>query len=150
MATAERRQVSVKLTMDFRRVQRAAILFAVMALAVALMAGTAVAKGKPPGKGNPGKKDPVVTYVFKGEVASVDADSVVVNVEKGNNFAQSYAGQQVDFSVSENTKVVEDDAQTVLSDLDAGDKALVQVRAPKSGAESFTARMVVAKSPEAP
>ena len=127
--------------------KRAMILVALAALFAALTAGTAAAKGKPDGVGKPPKKDPVVTYVFKGEVASVDGDSVAVGVEKGNSFARPYAGQQVDFSVNEGTKIVEDDVRTVLSDLDAGDSALVQVRAPKSGAASFTARMVVAESP---
>jgi hypothetical protein len=53
----------------------------------------------------------------------------------------------VDFLVNETTKIVEDDLKTGLFDLDVGDRALVQVRAPKSSAESFTARMVVAESP---
>ena len=121
----------------------------VVMLAVAMVGGVAQAKGKPAGKGKApaGKGNPVVTYILKGEVAAVNTDSVVVSVEKGNNFARSYAGQQVNFLVSETTKIIEDDVETVLSDLDAGDMALVQVRAPKSGAESFTARMVVAESP---
>lgn len=126
-------------------------VFALVAmLAVAMVGGVAQAKGKPAGKGKPAqKKDPVVTYIFKGEVASVDTESVVASVQKGNKFAKSYAGQQVDFSVNENTRIVEDDVEATLLDLDAGDRALVQLRAPKSGATSFTARMVVAESPQA-
>ena len=120
---------------------------ALAALVVALTAATAAAKGKPDGVGKPAKGNPVVTYVFKGEVASVDDDSVLVGVEGGNSFARPYAGQQVDFPVDGKTKVVEDDLKTALSDLDVGDRALVQARAPKSGAEGFTARMVVAESP---
>ncbi len=128
-------------------VRRLIILVALAALVVALTSATAAAKGKPDRVCKPPKKDPVVTYVFKGEVASVDEDSVVVGVEKGNNFARPYAGQQVDFSADGSTKIVEDDLRTALSDLDVGDRALVQARAPKSGAEGFAARMVVAESP---
>jgi hypothetical protein len=116
----------------------------VVMLSVAMVGGVAQAKGKPAQK-----KDPVVTYVFKGEVASVDTDSVVVGVQKGNKFAKSYAGQQVDFSVDAKTKIVEDDVKTVLADLDAGDRALVQLRAPKSGATSFVASKIIAESPQA-
>jgi hypothetical protein len=120
----------------------------VASLMLAMVAGVADAKGRPAGKGKPAqKKNPVVTYVFKGEVVSADADSVVVSVEKGNKFAKSYAGQQVDFAANGATRVVEDDVKTVVSDLDAGDRVLVQLRAPKSGASDFTARMIVAESP---
>lgn len=131
--------------------RRTVVFMVVAALMVAMVSGAAMAKGKPAGKGKPGKakKNPVVTYVFKGEVASVDQDSVVVGVEKGNKFARSYVGQQVDFAVNGSTRIVEDDVKTAFSDLDAGDRALVKVRAPKRGAESFTARMVVAESPVA-
>jgi hypothetical protein len=130
--------------------RRSVVFLVAVALLVAVVSGTALAKGKPAGKGKLAqKKNPVVTYVFKGEVASVDGDSVVVSVEKGNKFARSYAGQQVDFAVNGTTRIVEDDAKTTLSDLDEGDRAVVKVRAPKSGAESFTARMVVAESPVA-
>lgn len=118
-------------------------------LALTMSAGVAQAKGKPAGKGKPPKKDPVVTYVFEGEVVSVDADSAVVDVQKGNQFARSYVGSQVDFSVTGTTKIVEDDAKAVLSDLDPGDRALVQLRAPKSGASSFVASKIVAESPVA-
>ncbi len=126
------------------------VLVLAATLALTMTAGMAQAKGKPDGTGKPpgtGKPDPVVTYIFKGEVLSVDTDSVAVSVEKGNKFAKSYAGQQVDFSVDENTKIVEDDVKTVLSDLDVGDRALVQLRAPKSGASSFVASKIVAESP---
>jgi hypothetical protein len=77
----------------------------------------------------------------------VDEDSMVVSVENGNSFARSYAGQQVDFSANDSTKVVQDDKEAALSDLDADDRALVQVRAPKSGVSDFTAGKIVAESP---
>ena len=111
----------------------------------------AQAKGKPADKGKSGGKgNPAVTYVFQGKVSSVDEDSVAVSVEKGNSFAKPYAGKDVDFSVNEeSTKVVEDDEEATLSDLDADDRALVQVKAPKGSTSDFTARMVVAESPVA-
>jgi hypothetical protein len=62
---------------------------------------------------------------------------MVVSVENGNSFAQSYAGQQVDFSANDSTKVVQDDEEAALSDLDADDRVLV--RAPKSRVSDFTA-----------
>ena len=107
--------------------------------------GVAQVKGKPEGKGKPG-----VTYVFKGKVSSVGEDYVTLSVEKGNSFAKSYAGKDVDFSVDEqSTKVVEDDEEATLSDLDADDRALVQVKAPKGSTSDFSTRMVVAESPVA-
>jgi hypothetical protein len=62
---------------------------------------------------------------------------MVVSVENGNSFAESYAGQQVDFSANDSTKVVQDDEEAALSDLDADDRVLV--RAPKSRVSDFTA-----------
>jgi hypothetical protein len=128
--------------------KKSMVFVLVASLMLAMVAGVADAKGRPAGKGKPAqKKVPVVTYVFAGEVSSADANSVLVSVEKGNKFARSYAGRQVDFPANGSTKVVEDDAKTVVSDLDAGDRVVVQVRAPKSGASDFTARMIVAESP---
>jgi hypothetical protein len=62
---------------------------------------------------------------------------MVVSVENGNSFAQSYAGQQVDFSANDSTKVVQDDEEAALSDLDGDDGVLV--RAPKSRVSDFAA-----------
>jgi hypothetical protein len=126
-------------------------VFALVAvLTVAMTAGVAHAKGKPAGKEKPTqKKDLVVTYVFKGEVASIGADSALVSVEKGNKFARSYSGQQVDFAVDGNTKIVEDDVEASLSDLEAGDRAVVHLKAPKSGVASFVATKIIAESPQA-
>lgn len=122
------------------------LVFALMVmLTVAMVGGVAQAKGKPAQK-----KDPVVTYVFKGTVDSVNADSVVVNVQKTNKFAKSYANRSVDFMANENTRIVEDDVETVLSELEAGDRAVVHLRAPKkSGVSSFVASKIIAESPEA-
>ena len=115
-------------------------------LLVAMVAGVAQAKGKPVGKGGGKHKNPVVTYVFKGDLASVNDGSLTVNVKRGNKFAKPFAGQQVEFSVSDSTKIVKDDAPATLTDLSSGDKVVVQSRAPKNGATSFAARMIVAES----
>ncbi len=119
----------------------------VAALLVAMTAGVAQAKGKPAKKPAP-KKTPAVMYVFQGEVLSVDADSVVVGVKKGNAFAKPFFGKQLDIAANTKTKVVEDDVKTTLSDLDAGDAVVLKSKAPR-GSQSFTANMIVATSPTA-
>jgi hypothetical protein len=129
--------------------RKATILALTMALLVAMMSSAALAKGKPAGKGKPAqKKVQSVAYVFEGEVLSVDADSVLVAVEKGNKFAKPFFGTQLDVAVNAKTKVVEDDVKTTLSDLDAGDAVVVKSKAPRNS-QSFTANIVVATSPTA-
>jgi len=123
----------------------------VMALVVALMAGTAVAKGKPAGKGNKGRGPAVVTYVFKGTVASVaeDGGSVAVEATGGNKAGrQAAAGQQqpMTFAVTDATKVELNDAPATISELQPGDEVVVKSRAAK-GATSFAARVVSAERP---
>lgn len=124
---------------------------AAMALAAAFMfasvgGGVAEAKGKPASPGKKAKKQPTVAYVFKGEVAAVDADSVIVQVEKGNKFARGYVGQELDAAVDGATKINKDDARATLADLEAGDGVVVKARELK-GATTFTARIVNAESP---
>lgn len=126
---------------------RAMVLLAVAALVLALVASAADAKGREAGK-DKGRKAPVVTYVFKGTVASISEGSVTVDVEKGNKFAKVYAGDQVELAVNEATKLRKDDAPVLLSDLSQGDEIVVKARELK-GATSFTARMLVAQTPEA-
>jgi hypothetical protein len=129
--------------------KRSIIFLLAASLLLAMVAGVAQAKGRPVDKGKPaGKGNPVVTYVFKGEIATVNDGSISVDVEKGNHFASSYAGQQVEFSVSDASKIVKDDAEVSVTDLAAGDNMLVQSRAPKQGAESFAARAVVVETPD--
>lgn len=124
---------------------------AAMAMAAAFMlatigGGVAEAKGKPSAPGKQVKKQPTVAYVFKGDIAAVDEDSVIVQVEKGNKFVRGYVGQEVDAAVNGTTKINKDDARATLSDLSAGDEVLVKAREVK-GATSFTARIVNAESP---
>jgi len=132
--------------------KKATILALVMALVVALMAGTAVAKGKPAVKKGKGKGPAVVTYVFKGTVASVaeDGGSVAVEVTGGNKAGKvAAAGQQqpMSFAVTEATKVRLNDAPAAVSELQPGDEVVVQSRA-KKGAMSFAARIISAERPE--
>lgn len=122
------------------------IFVLVAALMVAMTAGVAQAKGKPAKQ--PPKKTPPVSYVFRGEVLSVDSDSVLMSVKGGNNFAKPFFGKQLDVAVNARTKIVEDDVRTTLSDLDAGDAVTIKSTAPR-GAQSFTANMAVATSPTA-
>lgn len=130
--------------------KKSVVFLIAVALMLAMFAGMAEAKGKPAAKkAKPVKKNPPVTHVFRGEVLSVDADSVIVSVRSGNAFARPFFGQQLDIAVNGATKVVEDDVRTVLSDLDAGDKVVVQSMAPR-GTKSFVARMAVATSPQVP
>ncbi len=126
--------------------KRSMVFVLVTALLVAMTTGVAGAKGKPTPK--PPKKAPAVAHVFQGEVVSVDADSVLVNVAGGNSFAKPFFGKQLDVAANSRTKVVEDDVKTTLSDLDAGDAVTVKTMAPR-GSQSFTAAVVVATSPTA-
>lgn len=130
--------------------KRSMIFVVAAALMISMVAGVAQAKGRPAGKGKPeGKGNPMVTYVFKGSIASVQDGSVTVDVNRGNKFARSYAGQQMEIAVDDATRVVKDDAPATLGDLVPGDKVVVQSRAPRLGAESFTAKRIVAQSESA-
>lgn len=126
--------------------RRTVLLVMALLLVVATAAGTADARS-PKAKPAKAKKQPVV-YVFKGEIAEVGGDSVTVSVEKGNKFARSFAGDQVEFAVSESTKVVKDDIRVSPAELAAGDEVVVRSRAER-GAASFTANIIVAQTPGA-
>lgn len=102
------------------------MLVMALLLVVATAAGTADARS-PKAKPAKAKKPPVV-YVFKGEIAEVGGDSVTVSVEKDNKFARSFAGDQVEFAVSESTKVVKDDIRVSLAELAAGDEVVAGMR----------------------
>lgn len=60
---------------------------------------------------------------------------------------RSHTGGPVEFAVSDNTRLRKDDERALLSDLAQGDEVVVKVRAPRD-ATSFTARMLVAQTPE--
>lgn len=128
--------------------KRVAVLALVGVLAVVLAAGAAVAA---PGKGKEGtaKKDKVVTYTLFGTVTAVGEDSVTVDVEKGNKAARvKFVGQEpATFAVGSETKIERNDEEAVLADIQVGDEAKIQSKAPAS-ATTFTARQLQAEGPE--
>ena len=127
------------------------ILAAVMALLVALVAGSAMAKGKGGGKGNPGGNGPaLVTYNFVGTVLAVaeDGSSITVDVTDGNKAARQHLGSRT-FNVTSETKINLDDQEgAALDQIGEGYPVVVQSRAAKA-ATSFDARVISAESPEA-
>jgi hypothetical protein len=140
------------------------MLLAVMALFVALMAGTAAAKQNGKGKGNSGKGPAVVTYNFKGTLEEVDGDGpeldgdgtyVLVEVTGGNRagrdaaeaYEQAHPGEPMSFVVDQNTDVEVDDTDAELSDLSVGDEVHVQTKTAK-GETQFVARKLSAEHEE--
>ncbi len=134
------------------------MLLGVMALIVALMAGTAAAKQNGKGKGNSGKGPAVVTYNFEGNLTEVDGSGpeldgdgtyVLVEVTGGNRagrdaaeaYEQAHPGEPMSFVVDENTSVEVDDAEATLSDLAAGDEVHVQTKTARGNAQ-FVARKI--------
>ena len=133
------------------------------ALLVAMAAGTATAKGPGSGKslGKGKSKGPAtVTYVFKGEMASVaeDGSSFEMAVHSGNKAAHAAvaSGEPLGLTVitetteTENkTKVELNGQEATMADLQAGDKVVVQSKAPK-GTTSFKADKISAERAEQP
>jgi len=114
-------------------VKRITVLMAVMALVVALMAGSVSAKQN--GKNR-------ATYNFKGVVQEVaeDGSYLVVDVTGGNKRARAHIGPQ-SFGVTPDTRVEVNDEDAALSALVAGDEVKVQSKAAKD-ATVFDARKV--------
>ncbi len=126
------------------------------ALLVAMSAGTAAAKGPGSGKGaskgqSNGKGPATVTYVFKGQMASVaeDGSSFEIALRGGNKAARGAvaSGEPLSLAVTPETKVELNDQEASVADLQAGDEVVVQAKAPK-GAASFTARTIPAERDE--
>jgi hypothetical protein len=117
-----------------------------------MAAGTATAKGPGSGKSSSNGKGPAtVTYVFKGEMASVaeDGSSFEIAVAGGNKAGRSAvaSGDPLSITVTPETKGELNDQEASMADLQAGDDVVVQSKAPK-GATSFTARMLSAERAE--
>ena len=117
-------------------VRKAVILVVLATMLVAMLAGTAAAKGAVKNK----------TYNFKGTVTAVaeDGSSVSVEVTGGNKRAREAAeGQEqpMVFPVSENTKVEIDEQDAAVTDIAVGDPVQVQSKAP-AGADEFPARKI--------
>jgi hypothetical protein len=129
-------------------VKKAMILMALTALLVALVAGGATAKGKGSGKGP--KQQREITYVFEGNLTSVDPDAgtFTVAVEEGNKAARAYLGEQTFTTEEGYTKVEVDEVEGMdLADLVVGQRVSVQTKA--STPESiFVARRVSAETAE--
>lgn len=116
------------------------------ALLVAMSTGTATAKrpgsGKRSGKGQ-SKSPATVTYVFKGQMASVteDGSSFEIALTDGNKAGRSAvaSGELLSITVTPETN----DQEATMADLQAGDDVVVQSKGHK-GDTSFTARMISA------
>ena len=123
------------------------ILMALMALLVALVAGSAMAKGKGSGKGPKPQRE--ITYVFEGTLTGVnlDAGTFTVEVRGGNKAARTYLGERT-FTVKDGyTKIEVDEAEDMsLADL-VGQEASVQTKA-SSAEEIFVARRVSVETTE--
>ena len=113
--------------------RKATILMAVVALMVALVAGSAAAKQ--------GGKN-MATYNFKGTIEEVGADGnyVVVDVTGGNRAARGHSGIQ-QFGVTPAIRIEVDGQTAALSDLVPGDQVKVQSKAARDATE-FAARKV--------
>jgi hypothetical protein len=119
-------------------VRRFIVVGMLVALLVAAVGGTALAKGQ--GRGGADR----ATFNFKGTVVSASSDAVVVDVEDGNKKARAFEGQQLSIAVTEDTRVERDDVRVAITDLAAGEEVRVQSKAPRDATE-FSARKVDAK-----
>lgn len=81
-------------------------------------------------------------FTAVGKVVSVDAGSITIN-DKGGS--KSLHGTTVTISVPDTATVIVDDAAASLSDVGAGDHVVVKG---SEGADSYTAKKVVASSPD--
>ena len=94
------------------------------------------------------------SYAFKGTIAQngTDGSPLEVRVEKANDVAQSFVGKNLKFAVSSDTEIYLDNAgvessklDAKLPDLKAGDKVVIQAKAPEN-ASSFTASLISAEA----
>jgi predicted secreted protein len=136
---------------------RKILLFSLVgALLVAMVAGTAVAKGSGSGKssGKSKSKAPAtVTYVFKGEMISVAEDGSTFDIllTDANKAGLKAAAKDapLNLTVTPETKVKLNDQEATMADLQAGDKVVIQSKVPK-GVTSFNADMISAERAEEP
>src|SRR5215210_6879792 len=112
------------------------------------------AKNKATDKGGGKEQSQGTSYAFKGTVAQngTDRGPLEVKVEKANDVAQSFVGKNLKFAISSDTKIYLDNANVEsskldakLPDLKAGDKVVIQAKAPEN-ASSFTASLISAES----
>ena len=115
---------------------------------------TTAKKSQATAKGGSKGQNRGTSYVFKGTVAQdgTDGSPLEVKVEKANDDARSFVGKDLKFDVSSDTEIYLDDANAKsseldakLSDLKAGEKVVIQTKAPKN-ATSFTASLISAET----
>jgi hypothetical protein len=113
-------------------------------LALTMSASSAVAV-PPPGKGKPlttgPNCKPKVTVVLKGTLAAEPgANSISVTVKQANRHGRAYvtATQPVSVTVNPETTKVRRQGKKELSDLDAGDRVVVQARVCKADLANAT------------
>ena len=103
----------------------------VFATVVALTA-TVAASAKPPAPATGAACKPTVAFILKGTFVAAAGDGFTMNVTAANKHARQFKGQNgLAVSVDAKTKFRRNGAAQ-LSDLQAGDRLLVQVRACKS------------------
>lgn len=131
---------------------------ALFALAlVAVLAFPALAPAKRGDAERDKRRNPSVTYLFKGKVAAVEGQIVTLTVERANRHGRRFRGQAVQFDVTDARIKVRDrngDGEHDLADVATGDRAVVQARLPRrlaaDAAQPFAAERLVAKAPRAP
>ena len=111
----------------------------VAVLATALVAASPAASA-PSGHGPKGSAcRATVSYILRGPLASVAADSLTMDVSGANRHAAPSAGLTLAIGVSAQTKIVRDDAKVPLSALVPGDLLNVQVRSCRGADPASTA-----------
>jgi len=112
------------------------------------------AKNKATDNGGGKEQNQGTSYAFKGAIAQngTDGSPLEVKVEKANDVAQSLVGKNLKFAVSSDTEIYLDNADVESSKLDAklpelkaGDKVVIQAKAPEN-ASSFTASLISAEA----
>jgi uncharacterized protein involved in copper resistance len=118
------------------------------------VANKGITKNKATDKGGDKEQNQGTSYAFKGTIAQngTDGSPLEVKVEKANDVAQSFVGKNLKFAVSSDTEIYLDNADVEsskldakLPDLKAGDKVVIQAKAPEN-ASSFTASLISAEA----
>jgi hypothetical protein len=107
------------------------VKLSLVAAVIVSLSATVAASAKPPAPAAGAACKPTVSFVLKGTFAGAAADGFTMNVTGANKHGRQFKGQQgVAVSVDAKTKFRRNGAAQ-LSDLVAGDRLLVQVRACK-------------------
>ena len=95
------------------------------------LTATVAASAKPPAPAAGAACKPTVSFILKGTFAAAAADGFTMNVTAANKHGRQFKGQSLAVSVDQHTKFKRN-GRAQLSDLVAGDRLVVQVRACKS------------------